>query len=206
MASANRYPVPAARVRVEDRIQNSRFIATLARAASPDEARGLVDELRAEFPDANHHCFAFLSGPPGSTGAMGSSDDGEPGGTAGRPMLSVLLNSGLGDVVVVVTRYFGGVKLGTGGLVRAYSGAVQHALRAVETVERVEMVTVRVTFPYPQTDTVRRLLDRVGAVITSEEFGGEASLLMRIAEDRREEIARALLDATAGTARVTGAE
>ncbi|HXV13544.1 MAG TPA: YigZ family protein, partial [Candidatus Krumholzibacteria bacterium] len=157
-----RYPVPARGVRVEDRIEKSRFIASAARAESAREARAFVDALRAEFPDATHHCFAFVAGPPGSTSAVGSSDDGEPAGTAGRPMLSVLLNSGVGEIVVVVTRYFGGVKLGKGGLVRAYTGAVQHVLRELETMERVTLIEVRVVVSYAQADAVRRALERAG--------------------------------------------
>src|SRR5262245_29082875 len=132
-----RYRVPARPVRVEDRIEKSRFIASAARAQSSADARAFVESLRSEMPDATHHCFAFVAGPPGSSNAVGSSDDGEPSGTAGRPMLSVLMNCGVGEIVVVVTRYFGGVKLGKGGLVRAYTGAVQHALRELATVERV---------------------------------------------------------------------
>jgi uncharacterized YigZ family protein len=202
MARATRYPVPAAQCRVEDRVQNSRFIATLAPAATADDAHALVDSLRAEFPDATHHCLAYVAGPPGSTGAIGSSDDGEPGGTAGRPMLTVLLNSGVGDVAVVVTRYFGGVKLGKGGLVRAYSGAVQHALREAATVLRVELVDARVRFPYPHTDAVRRALAREEATITGEKFGDDVELAVRVAEDRVDALRQILADVTAGAARL----
>lgn len=202
MARATRYPVPAARVRVEDRIQNSRFIATLSPAATPAAARALIDAVRAEFPDATHHCFAFVAGPPGSSGAIGSGDDGEPAGTAGRPMLSVLLNSGVGDVAVVVTRYFGGVKLGKGGLVRAYSGAVQHALRASVSVLRVELVDVRIAFAYPHSDAVRRALAREEGAIVDEAFGDDVVLTVRVPADRLDAIERALLDATSGALRV----
>lgn len=203
---ATRYPVPAAPVRVEDRVHNSRFLATLAPAATADAARALIDAVRAEFPDATHHCFAFVAGPPGSTAAIGSGDDGEPAGTAGRPMLSVLLNSGMGDVAVVVTRWFGGVKLGKGGLVRAYSGAVQHALRVCATSLRVELVDVSVAFAYAHSDAVRRALAREDAVIVAESFGDEVVLAVRLPEDRLDEIARVLGDATSGAARIERAE
>ena len=102
MTRPRRYPVPGAPVRVEDRIEHSRFIATLARAETVSDAKAAIAAVRAEFPDATHHCFAYAIGPPGSTDAVASGDDGEPAGTAGRPMLGVVLNSGLGDVVVVV--------------------------------------------------------------------------------------------------------
>lgn len=202
MAEASRYPVPAARTRVEDRIQNSRFIATLDRAATADEARALVDGLRAEFPDATHHCSAFVAGPPGSSVSLGASDDGEPAGTAGRPMLNVLLNSGVGEVAVVVTRYFGGVKLGKGGLVRAYSGAVQHALREAATVLRVESLTVRLVFAYAHGDVVRRVLAREGVALLAERFDEGVTLETVVPEDRLDALRRSLRDATAGAIRI----
>ncbi|MCI0451716.1 MAG: YigZ family protein [Candidatus Latescibacteria bacterium] len=199
---ARRYPVPARRVRVEDRIEKSRFIASAARAESSQEARAFVDALRAEFPDATHHCFAFVAGPPGSTGAVGASDDGEPAGTAGRPMLSVLMNSGVGEIVVVVTRYFGGVKLGKGGLVRAYTGAVQHALRELPTMERVTMHDARVVVSYAQADAVRRALERAGASIVGEEFAANVTFAIRVPDDRHTDLERSLADATSGSARI----
>jgi uncharacterized YigZ family protein len=198
--------VPAGRVRVEDRVHNSRFIATLARATTADEARALVAALRDEFPDATHHCSAFVAGPPGSTASVGSSDDGEPAGTAGRPMLSVLLNCGVGEVAVVMTRYFGGVKLGKGGLVRAYSGAVQHALREARTAERVETRALRIDIPYAHVDAVRRALEQHGATIDDETFEGAVTLCVRVGEDRVDALTQALADATAGAARIQPAE
>lgn len=197
-----RFPVPAANVRVEDRVEKSRFIASVARAESAAGARAFVDALRREFPDATHHCFAFVAGPPGSTAAVGSSDDGEPSGTAGRPMLSVLLNSGVGEIVVVVTRYFGGIKLGTGGLVRAYTAAVQHALRELATVEHVDWIEARVVISYPQVDAVRRAIERVGGSIVDETFAADVTFVARVSDERRVELERALLDATAGSARI----
>ncbi len=200
-AHARRYRVPARSVRVADRIEKSRFIASVARAESSHDARAFVDSLRAEFPDATHHCFAYVAGPPGSSAAIGSSDDGEPAGTAGRPMLSVLLNSGVGEIVVVVTRYFGGVKLGKGGLVRAYTGAVQHALRVLETIERVSMLELRVAVAYAHADAVRRAIERAGGAIVAEAFAADVVLTARVPDDRRDDLERALLDATGGSAR-----
>src|SRR4051812_21661975 len=118
-----RYPIPAARHRAELTIERSRFICTIAHAAEPDDAHAFIREMNAEFGDATHNCWAFVAGPPGDTNRIGMSDDGEPHGTAGRPMLTVLTHSGVGDIVAVVTRYYGGTKLGTGGLVKAYGGA-----------------------------------------------------------------------------------
>src|SRR5689334_22980094 len=100
---AEPYAIPAQRHRVEDVIERSRFITTVAHAATADEARAFFDEMRAEYPDANHNCWAFVAGPPGSSASIGMSDAGEPHGTAGRPMLDVLLHSDIGEIAVVVT-------------------------------------------------------------------------------------------------------
>ena len=197
-----RYRVPARPVRVEDRIEKSRFIATAARAESTAAARAFVDSLRAEMPDATHHCFAFVAGPPGNSTAVGSSDDGEPSGTAGRPMLSVLMNSGIGEVVVVVTRYFGGVKLGKGGLVRAYTGAVQHALRELATTERVTVVELRITISYAHADAVRRVIERTGGTIVDEKFDTTVTVVVRVPDDRRAALERELRDATSGNVQI----
>jgi len=189
-------------VRVEDRIEHSRFITTIARAATVDDAKAAIGAVRAEFPDATHHCFAYVVGPPGSTNASAAGDAGEPAGTAGRPMLVVLLNSGVGDVVAVVTRYFGGVKLGKGGLARAYSGGVQHALRLLATTERVDHVEVTVVLPYPGVDAVRRVVAREGGRVLHERFEVEVTLVLSLPGDRRDEIERAIVDATSGGARI----
>ena len=125
MSDDTRYLIPAGRHRVEQEVQRSRFLTTVEPVASAEEARAFVARVSAEFPDANHHCWAFVVGPPGSTASVGLSDDGEPHGTAGRPMLTALLHGGVGDIAAVVTRWFGGELLGKGGLVRAYTGGVQ---------------------------------------------------------------------------------
>lgn len=126
-------------VDVELEVKRSRFLTRLRRVTSEETARAVVDERRSRFFDARHHCSAFILGPEGRTSR--SSDDGEPAGTAGVPMLTVLTSNHLTDVVAVVTRYFGGIKLGAGGLVRAYSEAVAHAVAAVGT-RRVELCTL----------------------------------------------------------------
>lgn len=153
-----RYPIPAAEVRVVEIIDRSRFITTMGPAPTVEVARAFIDRLRAEFGDATHNCWAYVVGLPGSTAYVGLSDDGEPSGTAGKPMLQVLLGSGVGDIVVVVTRYFGGIKLGTGGLVRAYSGGVKAALAELPRGERVERRRMTLTIPYRLFEPVQRRL------------------------------------------------
>jgi len=138
MHDVARYPVPAADHRVEQTIERSRFVCTVRRVDSPGAAQSFIREMSAEFADASHNCWAYVAGPPGSTNVIGMSDAGEPHGTAGRPMLTVLLHSGVGEIAAVVTRYFGGTKLGTGGLVKAYGGIVQLALESLPLAERVD--------------------------------------------------------------------
>ncbi|MEN6410213.1 MAG: YigZ family protein, partial [Anaerolineaceae bacterium] len=139
--------VPARRVRAEIEIDRSRFIASASPAFTVEEARSFIQDIRREFPDATHHVPGFLIGSGASVTAH-CSDDGEPAGTAGRPILVVLQGSGLGDIVVVVTRYFGGIKLGTGGLVRAYTQATQEVLRVLPRAEKKWVTELKLVSPY----------------------------------------------------------
>lgn len=173
MSDPERYPVPARIHRFEETIQRSRFLTVLAHAPDADAAHAFVERMRREHPDATHHCWAFVAGPPGSTTHMGMSDDGEPHGTAGRPMLTTLLHGGVGEVVAVCVRWYGGTKLGTGGLSRAYAGGVKGALAGLPTRERVERVAVEVTVGYPEVDGLQRLLDEMGVEVEEEEYGAE---------------------------------
>lgn len=175
-----RYPIPASQVRIEETILRSRFITTLAPASTVDAARAFVAAVRAEFSDATHNCWAYVVGAPGSTAQIGMSDDGEPAGTAGKPMLNVLLGSGVGDVAAVVTRYFGGAKLGTGGLVRAYSGGVKMALLQLPVIEKVECVLLQVILPYRLYQPVERLLPAFEAEVIESQFAAEVTLRVRL--------------------------
>ena len=195
----SRYPIPAKRTRNVQVINRSRYITTVAPVATVDQAREEVASVRAEFPDASHHCFAFVVGPPGSTAQVGMSDDGEPSGTAGRPMLAQLLGSGVGDVVAVATRYFGGIKLGTGGLVRAYGGAAKAALAEAELIEKVDRVLITVTGDYRWITPLERALPEFEAEILSREFGENARWILSLPEERDEALRARLVDMSAGT-------
>ncbi len=135
----SRYLIPSHPHRVEEVILRSRFITAADHAPDAATAHEIVATIRGESPDATHHCWAFVAGPPGSTTSVGMSDDGEPHGTAGRPMLNTLLHGEVGEIVAVCTRYYGGTKLGTGGLSRAYSGGVKLLLESLPTQERVDL-------------------------------------------------------------------
>jgi len=197
---AERYPIPAARHRVEQEIQRSRFITTVAHTPTVEAARAFIAEMREEFADATHNCWAFLVGPPGSTSNVGVSDDGEPHGTAGRPMLNVLLHSGLGDLTAVVTRYYGGTKLGTGGLVRAYTSSVQGALEELPTSERVELTRLRIEIGYPTVTPFQRLLPEFEATVIEERYTDEVYYEVELPAESVEGLESALEELTGGTA------
>jgi len=201
--SAERYPVPARIHRVEESIRRSRFITTLALAPDAEAARAFVERIRGEFPDASHHCWAFVAGPPGSTRSVGMSDAGEPAGTAGRPMLTVLLHGGVGEVVAVCTRYYGGTKLGTGGLARAYAGGVKLALAALPTEERVRRVSAEVVVGYGAVDPLQRLFEDLEARVDEESYGEAVRYRVSLPESRLGELDDAVARITSGEGRVT---
>ncbi len=190
--------MPAGRHRVEETILRSRFITTVGPATTVAEAAAFVREISAEFADATHNCWAYLVGPPASTTYIGMSDDGEPHGTAGRPMLHVLLHADLGDVVAVVTRYYGGQKLGTGGLARAYSGGVQAALATLPTAERVDLVTASLVVDYANVSAVQLLLGAMEAELVKQDYLERVSFELRLPRSRVEEFRQRVLDATRG--------
>jgi uncharacterized YigZ family protein len=196
-----RYPIPAAQARTTIVVVNSRFIATAGHTPSVEAAKALIAAVRAEMPDASHHCYAYLVG-YGASVTAGMSDDGEPSGTAGRPMLAVLRGAGLGDVTVIVTRYFGGTLLGTGGLVRAYGDATKAVLEALPRAERVELRSLAVRVSYGVYAAARRALEAEGATIEGETFAADVELAASIPADSYERAVRALGEATAGQAAV----
>lgn len=183
---------------VQEVIRRSRFRTSLGRAASRADAEHFVSGIRNRFADATHHCWAFNAGIPGSTARIGFSDDGEPRGPAGLPMLTALLHSGVGEVVAVCTRYHGGVKLGTGGLARAYAGGVKRALEACPTVLKVERETVLVAVAYGAAERAERVFDRLDAVVADRAFAGDVRYRLLVPRGRRSELAAAVADVTGG--------
>ncbi len=191
------YPVPLEQIRRELTLSNSRFITTLAPVFSVEEAKEFIRRIKAEFPDASHHVPAYLIG-HGDSEIAHCSDAGEPSGTAGRPALAVLRGSGLGDVAVVVTRYFGGTRLGTGGLVRAYSDAVRQVTEAVPRAEKVQTHTIRLAFPYTYLERVRMLVTAQNGRILDEAYTADVTLTARITVDRLPAFQAALGELTRG--------
>ena len=189
--------IPAAETRVELVVVNSRFIATAAPAFSVEAARAIIGRVRAEFADASHNVPAYLIGHGASTIAH-CHDDGEPSGTAGRPALAVLQGSGLGDIAVVITRYFGGTKLGTGGLVRAYGDAARAVVAALPRAEKAVTVTALVEVPYPLLERLRLLVEAHGGLMLAETFAADITLTVRFRAERFEAFAEALRELSRG--------
>jgi uncharacterized YigZ family protein len=189
--------IPAHEVQTEIEVSNSRFIATGAPAFSVEEAREVIARVKDEFPDATHNVPAFLIG-HGSSVTAHCHDDGEPSGTAGRPALAVLQGSGLGDVVVVVTRYFGGTKLGTGGLVRAYGDAVRALLEVLPRARKVPTHTVLIVAPYPAYEPVAQAVEAHGGQILDQDFAVDVTLTARFPVDGFKAFQSALQELSAG--------
>ena len=192
------YKIPAKPYRTEETIKRSRFIATLAHAATSEDAKVYISKIKDEYPDATHHCWAYVAGPPGDTARIGMNDDGEPHGTAGKPILTVLLHSGIGEIVAVVTRYFGGTKLGTGGLVRAYSGSVKRALADLSIKEKIDVVTLTATLDYPKSAVVKQIMESFHAEIIEENYAAEVSFTFELPGREKDKFIRAINQLTGG--------
>lgn len=194
----SRYPIPAEEVRTEIRVKNSRFIATAAPVFSVAEAQNFVQRIKQEFADASHNVPAYQVG-FGATVTAHCSDDGEPAGTAGRPVLAVLQGSGIGDVAVVVTRYFGGTKLGTGGLVRAYTEAAQAVMALLPLAEKVPTHTVMLAAPYAMLERLRLLLAAHNGRILDETFAADVTITALFVADQFPPFQEALRELSHGT-------
>lgn len=173
------YTVPLTEIRREQMVMNSKFIATLAPAFSIDEARAFMARIRKEFADASHNVPVYIIG-GGNTVTEYFSDDGEPAGTSGKPALAVLRGSGLGDAALVITRYFGGTLLGTGGLVKAYTESAQLVVNAVGRGQRIPIHVVMLVIPYNLLERVRLLSARHRGEILGEDFAGDITLTIQI--------------------------
>ena len=191
------YSVPLHEIRREHVIVNSRFIATLAPVFSIEEARVFLARIKKEFADASHNVPVYIIG-GGNTVTEYFSDDGEPSGTAGKPALAVLRGSGLGDVAVVVTRYFGGTLLGTGGLVKAYTESTQMVVNAVGRGRRVPVHIAMVAIPYNLLERVRLLVARQEGEILEEDFAADITMTLQFPVDSFEAFQSELRQLSAG--------
>ena len=184
--------------RVEQTIKRSRFIASVGHTPGVEEAKAFIEQIKAEFEDARHNCWADCAGAAGSTDRIGASDDGEPHGTAGRPMLTAVTHSGIGEVTVVVTRYFGGILLGTGGLVKAYQSSVKMALEAVPTRIRTKTKRIKFSVEHRFVNQVLRKIETANGRILEKNFDMDADFDVEIPEDLAETFAKELEELTRG--------
>ena len=184
--------------RVEQTIKRSRFIASVGHTPGVEEAKAFIEQIKAEFEDARHNCWAYCAGAAGSTDRIGASDDGEPHGTAGRPMLTAVTHSGIGEVTVVVTRYFGGILLGTGGLVKAYQSSVKMALEAVPTRIRTKTKRIKFSVEHRFVNQVLRKIETANGRILEKNFDMDADFDVEIPEDLAETFAKELEELTRG--------
>lgn len=178
------YPIPAAICKTEYEIKKSRFIAWAAYAPDREAAMQLLAEAKQQYPDARHHCWAYLLGNPSSAASAAMSDDGEPSGTAGKPILNVLQHKGVGDVMLVVIRYFGGIKLGAGGLVRAYSASAQQAMAQLEVIERVAMVQLDVRCDFSQEQYLRHWLQQAQGLVMDTVYTQQVQFSLQFPQDQ----------------------
>ena len=178
-------------------VVNSRFIASAAPVFSNEEARDFINSVKAKYPDATHHVPAYVLGYGNSVSAY-CSDDGEPSGSAGRPVLAVLQGSGLGDAAIVVTRYFGGTKLGIGGLVHAYGDAAKEVLAILPRAEKVPTYTVMMAIEYSYFERVRLLLQKWKALTMDEDFGADVTITARFIEEALPKFQAELSELTRG--------
>lgn len=181
------YPVPAGFLEREMEVKKSRFIARVYPVSSRDEVRDRVAEAQRDFPDARHVCWGYQLGRPGSAAEAGMNDDGEPSGTAGRPILSVIQHKDMGDVLVIVIRYFGGIKLGAGGLVRAYAGAAEQVLSSVERVVSQPMMTADIEFDFALEQPLRHWCDGHGAQVENIRYSTTVRAQVVMPEQNRPE-------------------
>lgn len=174
------YAIPAAEHAAEIEIKKSRFIAIAKNAANRSEALAFLDEIKKRYPDARHHCWAYLLGAPGAPHSVAMSDDGEPSGTAGKPMLNVLQHKQVGDIMLVVVRYFGGIKLGAGGLLRAYSGAAQALMATLPTRTRLALSERKITCDFPNEQSVRHWLEKHEGQVLAVDYGERVTMSIAI--------------------------
>ncbi len=200
MSDNSSYLVPAKQVVIEQEIKKSRFIAAVGHAANKESALKFIEEISKSNQGASHNTYAYVIGNPNGGAVVGFNDDGEVGGTAGKPMLSVLQMRGIGDVVAVVSRYFGGTRLGAGGLVRAYSGTITMALNELQLDEHVSIQEVQVKVGYELESPIRRLFEKMEITIKDVLYAEDVAVVADVPESRLEEIESEILNATRGRA------
>ena len=192
------YQVPQSELYDEQIIKKSRFITHIARATNKAEAKLYIQSIKQQYPDARHHCWAYIAGHPTATTDIGFSDDGEPSGTAGKPILNVLQHRGVGEIVLVVVRYFGGIKLGAGGLVRAYSSSASLAMDKLKTTPIVESKVFNIKFDYNLETNIKHLLESQNIDIQKADYSTHVSLTIDVPITNIESLNKQLVHISSG--------
>ncbi|CAH8230878.1 YigZ family protein [Vibrio aestuarianus] len=174
------YLIPALPAQFEEEIKKSLFITYLAHTPNVEAAKAFVEQIKAKHSDARHNCWGFVAGRPEDSMLWGFSDDGEPSGTAGKPILAQLSGSGVGELTAVVTRYSGGIRLGTGGLVKAYGGGVQQALKLLQTIEKKITVKLRLTLDYGFLPIAQSIMVQYEAIEFEANYTEQVELIIEI--------------------------
>ena len=174
------YKIPHTSQEKEVEVKRSRFLAFIKHTKGSDQAKTFIQDLRSAYPDARHHCHAFIAGSPNNSNLYGFSDDGEPNGTAGMPIFTHLKHSGLGEATIVVVRYFGGTKLGTGGLAKAYGEAAKQVLLDLPTVTHVSMEEFDIELSFAQEATIRKAIEEVNGAIINVEYSNLVKLRVSV--------------------------
>jgi YigZ family protein len=190
--------IPKAPTVFQEEIKKSKFITYLAPTTGLAAARDFWAEIKALHPDARHHCWAAVAGAPNDSQQLGFSDDGEPAGTAGKPMLAALQGSNIGEISAVVVRYYGGILLGTGGLVRAYGNGVQQALAQLQTELKIERQYFELICDYAQLKDVQQLCGQFRVLIEAQDFQQQIRLTLALSEDQIVPFGQALAERSAG--------
>lgn len=197
------YLVPAQNIIDQQIIKKSRFISYIQRAENKKQAVEFIQHIKKEHPDARHHCWAYIAGHPTATTDIAMSDDGEPQGTAGKPILNVLQHRHIGEIVLVVVRYFGGIKLGAGGLVRAYSSSAHLAVEKLQTKTLVFTKTLIISFDYALESIVKHFLDQRLILILKADYSERICLHIEVAEQEVEQLEIELMNKTSGRISLT---
>lgn len=174
------YPVPAEQAVAEIEIKKSRFIAYARGIDSREEGMQWLQELKEQYPDARHHCWAYLLGNPKCAANAGMGDDGEPSGTAGKPILNVLNHKNIGDVMIIVVRYFGGIKLGAGGLTRAYGQAAQAVMEILPTEQQIPLQTINLQCDFSQEQQIRHWCHLIDGEVGEVGYSQQVSMQLQV--------------------------
>ncbi len=204
MRRMHTYPIPVEPVTSEDVFKKSRFITLLSHTENIESARVFIRNARSAHPAAAHHCWAYVAGAPSDSQVLGFSDDGEPSGTAGKPMLAQLQGSGVGEVTAVVVRYFGGIELGTGGLVKAYGQGVQKALKLLRLQTKVPMQEFTLHVDYVMLPDIEHLIARYEGRLIEQTFLDGVSVVFVLPMSQTHDFDRSLSDISRGSLHLHG--